>query len=168
MIHSVGVYPISANPPTLGHADIMRRASYCFKRLYWVAAINPDKKVDFPVPLQLEMMMEYVRHYKLKNVTVDRVQGSMVHYATKKEAKFIIRGIRNTNDLQLEMDLSTAYRGMNDSIETICFMADSKLVMVSSNLVRQIAKVQESIRPYVLPSVADMIESHYEKTLDFS
>ena len=162
---NIGVYPISANPPTLGHADIMKRASSCFHQLYWVAAINPDKKIDFPISLQLEMMEEYVNHYKLKNVTVDSVKGSMVHYATEKRAKFIIRGIRNTNDLQLEMDLSTAYRGINDSIETICFMADSKLVMVSSNLVRQIAKVKESIEPYVLPSVAKKVEKHYKKSL---
>ena len=165
MQNHIGVYPISANPPTLGHADIMRRASSCFCRLYWVAAINPDKKTDFPIPLQLAMMEEYVRHYKLTNVVIEHVQGSMVHYATQKGAKFIIRGIRNTNDLQLEMDLSTAYRGMNDMIETICFMADPKLVMVSSNLVRQIAKVKESIKPYVLPPVAKIIEDHYKRTL---
>ncbi len=162
---NVGVYPISANPPTLGHADIMRRASMCFNRLYWVAAINPHKAIDFPVDLQLRMMKEYTKHYKLKNVIVDHVEGSMVRYTTQKNAKFIIRGIRNTNDLQLEMELSTAYRGMNEAIETICFMADSKLVMVSSNLVRQIAKVQESIRAYVLPSVAELIEDHYAETL---
>ena len=164
MKNDIVVYPISANPPTLGHADIMQRAARRFKKLYWVAAINPNKIVDFPVDLQINMMNEYVKFYEIDNVIVDHVIGSMIRYAMKVNAEFIIRGIRNTSDLQLEMELATAYRGINDKIETICFLADPKLVTVSSNLVRQISKVNENITPYVLPKVAKMIDSHYKKT----
>lgn len=152
------VYPISANPPTFGHADIMQRAAKQFDMVYWVAAVDPDKVSMVPVETKLEMMKDYVNHYNLSNVVVEHWGGSLVRYAQQKDARIIIRGVRNTRDLHAEMDLATGYRGVDDQIETICFFSNPQLVMVSSTLVRQLAKVGESIDQYVLPSVAKKIK----------
>ena len=99
------------------------------------------------------MMRDYVKHFGLANVFVEYHAGSIVRYCLSRKAKFILRGVRNTSDLQKEMDLSTGYRGVDDSVETICMFANPQLVMVSSSLVRQLANVDESISQYVLPSV---------------
>ncbi|PCI28592.1 MAG: pantetheine-phosphate adenylyltransferase [SAR324 cluster bacterium] len=154
---SAVVYPISANPPTYGHADIMMRAARKFDRVYWVAAVDPEKIATFSVDVKLEMMRDYVDHYKLTNVVVEHWGGSLVRYVLQKEARFIIRGIRNTSDLHAEMDLATGYRGVDDDVETICFFSNPQLVMLSSTLVRQLAQVGERIDKYVLPSVEEKV-----------
>ena len=163
MQNDIAIYPTSANPPTWGHADIMKRAAGCFKKLYWVAAINPNKILDFSQEMQIEMMQKYVDHFNIKNVVVGHHYGSMVRYAVNKGAIYIIRGIRNSSDVIAEMELATGYRGINENIETICFFANPKLIMVSSSLVRQIAKIEESIDQYVLPEVSQMINDYYRK-----
>ena len=157
------VYPISANPPTLGHADIMRRAAHKFDTVFWVAAVDPDKSSYFPIDAKLAMMKDYVEHFGLTNVFVEHEGGSLVRYALKKKAKFILRGIRNTSDLHSEMDLAVGYRGVDRSIETICLFANPQLVMVSSTLVRQLATVGERVDQYLLPSVAEKVTSCIQK-----
>ncbi|MCP4298292.1 MAG: pantetheine-phosphate adenylyltransferase [Proteobacteria bacterium] len=154
----IAVYPISANPPTYGHADIMMRASRKFDKVFWVAAVDPDKSKLIPIQSKLDMMEDYVAHHQLSNVIVEHWGGSLVRYALNNNAQFIIRGIRNTSDLHSEMDLATGYRGVSDEVETVCFFSNPSLVMLSSTLVRQLSLVGEKIDQYVLPEVAEKFE----------
>jgi len=154
---STVVYPISANPPTLGHADILRRACKKFKHVFWVAAINPNKKQTIPQEIQLEMMNDYVEHYSLDNVSVGYTEGSLMRYAIEMKVDFILRGVRNTSDLQAEMELAAGYRGINQDIETICFFANPGLVTISSSLVRELVMVGEKIDQYVVNGVAEKL-----------
>ena len=157
------VYPISANPPTLGHADILHRACKKFKHVFWVAAINPNKKSAISQEVQLAMMNDYVEHYSLDNVTVAHVSGSLMRYAIKMNVDFILRGVRNTSDLQAEMELAAGYRGINQEIETICFFANPGLVTISSSLVRELAMVGEKIDQYVVSGVAKKLYQLYNQ-----
>ena len=70
MSEKIIVYPISANPPTWGHADIMMRAATHFDKVIWVAATNLHKTYMFTLEERLEMMQAYVDYYKLKNVEI--------------------------------------------------------------------------------------------------
>ncbi|MDH5559488.1 MAG: pantetheine-phosphate adenylyltransferase [Deltaproteobacteria bacterium] len=157
MSKNIVVYPISANPPTFGHADILVRASRCFEQVYWVAAINSTKQSTIAPKVQLEMMRDYVEHFQLKNIHIEHFEGSLVRFAMSKQARFILRGIRNITDMQSEMDLATGYRGVSQEIETICFFSTPGLTMVSSSLVKELARVGENIDQYVLPSVAEIL-----------
>ena len=67
----IAVYPTSANPPTYGHADILVRTSKLFDHVYWSAAMNSEKEYIFAEEGRVKMMNEYVKHYDLKNVTVE-------------------------------------------------------------------------------------------------
>ncbi|MBT6326242.1 MAG: pantetheine-phosphate adenylyltransferase [Bdellovibrionales bacterium] len=153
----IAVYPISGNPPTWGHADIMKRASEKFDMVYWVAGVNINKKSFFSEQDKIEMMQAYVDYYKVKNVTVDAVPGAMVRYAEKVNASFLLRGLRNTSDFQLELDLASANRGLNKQVETICFFTKPHYATMSSTLVRELALLGERIDQYVLPSLSDKI-----------
>jgi len=166
MYTSTVVYPISANPPTLGHADILRRACKKFKHVFWVAAINPNKTSAIPQEIQLAMMNDYVEHYALDNVTIANVAGSLMRYAIKMKVDFILRGVRNTSDLQAEMELSAGYRGINEEIETICFFANPGLVTISSSLVRELVTVGEKIDQYVVGGVAEKLYQLFDKKTD--
>lgn len=157
MSEKVIVYPISANPPTWGHADIMMRAAKHFDHLYWVAASNPNKKYMFTEEERVEMMQAYVDYYKLKNVTVVLFSGTIARFAEDKGAQFLLRGLRNSSDYQMELELSVGNRGINKDLETICLFAKPHFATISSSLIRELAMLNERIDQYVMPSIAKKI-----------
>lgn len=154
---SLVLYPISANPPTWGHAELMQRAAKAFDRVLWVAASNPKKKIRFSPESQMAMMQDYVDFYKLKNVKVAHFQGSIMRYALDQGANFILRGIRNASDLPQEMSLAAGYRGISEKVEVISIFADPKHSQVSSSLVRELVELGEDVSPYLLESVAERV-----------
>ena len=162
MSKKIIVYPITGNPPTWGHADIMFRAAESFDEVHWVAAINPNKKHSIFTDLEkVEMMEKYVKYYKLGNVTVTAHSGTIIRYAQKVGARFLLRGLRNTTDFQLELELAAGNRGIDKSIETVCMFTKPHFATISSTLVRELAYLGEKIDQYVLPSIAPLIISKH-------
>ncbi len=157
------VYAISANPPTWGHADIMMRASQKFDELYWIAAENPHKNSVFSKDQKIKMMQAYVDYYKLTNVKVDYHSGTVIRYAKNKNAAFLLRGLRNTSDFQMELEMAAGNRGIEKDVESICMFSKPHFATISSTLVRELAILGESIDQYVLPSIADEIKNTLSK-----
>lgn len=157
MSEKIIVYPISANPPTWGHADIMMRAAKHFDKIIWVAAINPKKVYMFTLDERLDMMHSYVEYYKLKNVEVCSYEGTIARFAEAKGAQFLLRGLRNSSDYQMELELSVGNRGINKELETICLFAKPHFATISSTLIRELATLNERIDQYVMPQIAKKI-----------
>jgi pantetheine-phosphate adenylyltransferase len=157
MSERIIVYPISANPPTWGHADIMMRAAKNFDHLYWIAAVNVNKKSVFTPEEKMDMMKAYVNYYQLDNVTVDYCSGTVIRYAEEKKASFLLRGLRNTSDFQAELELASGNRGICKDIETLCMFSKPHFATISSSLIRELAILGEKIDQYVLPSIAHII-----------
>ncbi len=157
MTEKIIVYPISANPPTWGHADIMMRAANHFDRVYWVAAVNPGKTYMFTLEERLSMMKSYVSYYKLKNVEICAHEGTVARFAEEKGAQFLLRGLRNSSDYQMELELSVGNRGISKEVETICMFAKPHFATISSTLIRELAMLNERIDQYVMPSIAKKI-----------
>jgi len=153
----IAIYPISANPPTWGHANILLRASSLFDHVYWAAAVNVNKKYIFSPEDRIQMMQEYIKYYRLKNVSAESYSGATVRYAEQIKAQVIIKGLRNMADFQGEIEQATGNRGINETIETILMFAHPHLSVVSSSLVRELALLGENIETYVLKSVAEMV-----------
>ena len=152
------LYPISGNPPTWGHADVMERAARCFDRVTWALALNPGKSYLFKAEDRLEMMAEYVRHFQLTNVTLASYEGATVRYAERIGAGMILKGLRNGADLQAEMEQAMGNHGMNPAIETIAMFTSPRYSVVSSSLIRELAQMGEDISPYVHPAVGKRVE----------
>jgi len=159
------VYPTSACPPTWGHADIMMRAAKKFSRLLWVVATNPHKLNSYPFSAdeRMDMMKAYVAYYKLKNVEVHHCSSTVIRFAKKEGASFLLRGLRNTTDFQMELELAAGNRGIDKEIETICFFSKPHYATISSSLVRELAILDEEIDQYVLPSLSPFIKSKLKK-----
>jgi pantetheine-phosphate adenylyltransferase len=156
-ISSHVLYPISGNPPTWGHADVMERASRIFEKVTWALAVNPGKEYLFSAEERMAMMEDYVRHFGLKNVTIHTYEGATVRYAEHIGAGLILKGLRNATDLQAEMEQAIGNRSINESIETITFFTSPRYSVISSSLIRELALLGENLEPYVLPSVAEQI-----------
>ena len=164
MTKKIIVYPITGNPATWGHADIMNRAAENFDEVHWVAASNPHKSSKtFSSEERVEMMEKYVKYYKLENVIVSSHSGTVIRYAEKVGAQFLLRGLRNTTDFQLELELAAGNRGINKNIETVCMFTKPHFATISSSLVRELAYLGEKIDQYVLPSIAPLILSKFDK-----
>ncbi len=157
MSEKIVIYPISANPPTWGHADIMMRAATHFDKIIWVAATNPQKQYMFTLEERLDMMQAYVKYYKLKNVEICSHDGTIARFAEEKGAQFLLRGLRNSSDYQMELELSVGNRGINKELETICLFAKPHFATISSTLIRELAVLNERIDQYVMPSIAKKI-----------
>lgn len=158
MKKTVIIYPTSANPPTWGHADIMMRASQKFDHLIWVIGTNPHKPTSpFTLDEKVSMLQSYVDYYKLKNVEIDHYPGAVANYARKRNAQFLLRGLRNTTDFQMELEMAAGNRGIQKSIETICLFSKPHFATISSSLVRELAMLGEKIDQYVLPKLVPMI-----------
>ena len=151
------VYAISADPPTWGHADIMMRAANKFSHLHWVFANNTSKKAMFSSQDKLNMMKIYVDHYKLTNVIIDSVEGSVARFASKVQADYLIRGLRSSSDYQMEYELSVGNRGIDKNLETICMFTKPHYATISSSIVRELAVLNEPITQYVHPKVEEMV-----------
>ncbi len=163
MKKSIAVYPTSADPPTLGHADVLQRAAQKFDLVYWVAANNPYKKPSFTFEQRLAMMNFYIVHLNLKNVMIDMAEGAVIRFAQAKGAGFLLRGLRNATDFQSEIELSTANHHIEPGIETFCIFANPKYSTISSSLVREFARLGEDFNRYVIPPVAEIIRQVYTK-----
>ena len=157
------LYPISGNPPTWGHADVMARAARVFRQVTWALAINPAKHYDTPEAVRLEMMGDYIRHLGLTNVKVDAFRGATVRYAERIGAGVIIKGLRNAADLQAEMEQAFGNRGINEQIETLVLFTQPRYGAISSSLIRELALLGENIDAYVLPEVARRLREHLPK-----
>ena len=151
------LYPISGNPPTWGHADVMERAARVFEKLVWGVAVNPDKAYLFDRDARMEMMRAYIAHFDLKNVTVESYEGATVRYAETIGAGVILKGLRNASDLQAEMEQATGNHGMNSAIETVALFTSPRNSVISSSLIRELALLGEDIEPYVHPDVAKRV-----------
>ena len=152
------IYPISANPPTWGHADIMARASQKFSRLYWAIGKNPGKSPHFSDGQRCQMLEAYVQHYKLKNVEIETFEGATISYAKSKNADFLLRGLRSNQDFQMELELAWGNKGIDEHIETICMFCRPDLAPVSSSIVRELAILGENIERYVHPDIVPIIK----------
>lgn len=154
------LYPGSFCPPTIGHGDLVERAARCYDKILWAVGVNPGKQYLFTVEERLDMMRHIVDDAKGKgidNVIVDAFEGSAVRYAEKIGAGFILRGLRNTSDLQFELEMAAANRGICKNIETICMFSKPHYTTLSSSIVREIAFLDEKIDQYVHPYVISRI-----------
>ena len=90
----IAVYAGSFSPPTLGHLDIIRRASAMFDELVVAVLSQRAKQYTFPPEARLEMLEEITREFR--NVRVVADTGLLVDLAHREGADVIVRGLRNS------------------------------------------------------------------------
>lgn len=132
----------SFDPITVGHADLIKRASQIFDEVYAVMFINPDKEYYFSFEKRLEMLKTVCGD--MKNVTVDSSLGYVVDYCAEHGIGIIVRGIRDAEDLKYETEMAEMNHTLNPDVETLFLPAKPELVSVSSTGVREAVKNGEA------------------------
>lgn len=156
------VYPGSFDPVSLGHLDIIRRASEQFEKVFIVVATNPLKKEStFTTQERIDMLRKVTSNFK--NVTVDTWGGLIGDYAKKVGASLIIKGIRNTDDFEHEISQYQYNRTLHPTVDTLFFFASKEHIFISSSGIRELASFHGDISPYVPKEIISIIKEKYRK-----
>ncbi len=137
----IAVYTGSFDPITLGHLDVIERASRIFDQLVVGVGINPDKQPLFDQEERVHLVEEAVAD--LANVTVKRFAGLSVAFVRDQRAQVVLRGVRSLTDIEAEFTMSLANRMLDPGIETVFLMADSQYSHISSSLLKQITPLAD-------------------------
>ncbi|GAK47242.1 phosphopantetheine adenylyltransferase [Secundilactobacillus oryzae JCM 18671] len=153
----VAVYPGSFDPITNGHLNIIQRASKIFDEVIVVVGINTGKQSMFTAEQRVNFIEESVAD--LKNVSVKTETGLTVEFLKKVKANIIIRGLRNSADFELEKKMAQMNHYLDEHVETLFMVADSKYDFVASSLLKEVVHFKGSILELVPAVVADALES---------
>ena len=151
------ILPGSYDPITLGHLDIIRRASELYEEVFVTVFINPDKKYTFSLSDRLEMIR--LATEDIKNVTVDSSDGYVVDYMKKKGIGKIIKGYRNTLDLEYEKK-QAEFNFEAGGYETLLWQANEEFSEISSTKARESIKNGASLSDFLPEKVISFINNH--------
>jgi len=133
----LAVFPGTFDPITNGHLDIIRRGAKLFRELIVAVGHNPDKCDLIGQAERAEIIAEIVAD--LPNVRVEMFSGLTVNFMRKVGANVILRGIRNSSDLQFEFQTALTNRTVA-GVETVFIMTSPEFAFTSSSLIKQIAQ----------------------------
>lgn len=150
----IGLYPGTFDPITLGHIDIMQRASRLVDRLVIGVAVNRDKKPLFTLEERVEMVRLEAANVAGCEIVVHPFENLLIDCARDVGAQVIIRGLRAVADFEYEFQMVHMNRQLDDTIETLFLMADARRQAIASKLVKEIARLNGDVSKFVTPSVA--------------
>ena len=158
----IGLYPGTFDPITLGHIDIIRRASLLVDRLVIGVAINRDKSPLFSLDDRVSMLEEecnYLSGQTGTEIVVHPFENLLIDCAHDVGAQVIVRGLRAVADFEYEFQMVGMNRSLDNSIETVFLMAEAKHQAIASKLVKEIARLDGDISNFVTPHVAKRLLS---------
>ena len=156
---TTAVYPGTFDPMTLGHFDLIKRASGLYERLVVaVAATSKKQGALFNAEERLAMIREDVRKARLRNVEVKLLDCLLVDFCRREKARVVIRGVRVYSDFEYEFQMALTNRRMAPEIETLFMMPSENLAYVTASTVREIASYGGETSAFVTPAVQRRLE----------
>ena len=158
------VCPGSFDPVTLGHLDIISRASAMFDRVLVVVMSNPEKKPCFSVEERMDMLhMAISAANGIKNTQIDTYTGLLANYVREKNASAIVKGLRAVSDFEYEFQMALTNEKLNPRAETVFLTTRSENMYLSSSIVRAVGSMGGDISDFVPPVIHDAIKKRLIK-----
>ncbi|GGX58312.1 phosphopantetheine adenylyltransferase [Litorimonas cladophorae] len=163
MIKRTALYPGTFDPMTLGHLDILKRASRLCDRLIVGVAVNQAKGPLFELKDRVEMVEHVVAPFRDRiEVEVRPFEGLLIHFVEKCGASMIVRGLRAVSDFEYEFQMAGMNDRLNPDIETVFLMADPQYQTIASRLVKEIARLGGDVSQFVTPEVKARLEDRFK------
>ena len=131
------VFPGSFDPITLGHTDIIERALPLFDEIILAIGTNSNKNYMFTLEERLRFLKETFKNEP--KITVTTYQGLTVDFCKEQDAGFLLRGLRNAQDLEFEKVIGQTNYKMS-GIDTLFFITSSGKSHISSTVVRDVIR----------------------------
>lgn len=162
----IGLYPGTFDPITLGHLDIIRRATTLVDKLVIGAAINRDKGPLFSLEERVAMIEAECAVLSAQTgveIVVHPFENLLIDCARDVGAQMIIRGLRAVADFEYEYQMVGMNRQLDSSIETVFLMADATHQAIASKLVKEIARLGGGINKFVTPAVEAQVLAKFRR-----
>jgi pantetheine-phosphate adenylyltransferase len=156
------VYPGTFDPMTMGHEDLMRRASRLFDRLILAVAAGHHKRTMFTIAERIEMACEIASPYK--NVEVMAFRGLLSDFVNEVSGKVVVRGLRAVSDFEYEFQMAGMNRQLMPHVETVFMTPSDQFQFVSGTFVREIASLGGDVSKFVAPSVLKRLRERVTQT----
>ncbi len=150
----IAVCPGSFDPVTLGHLDIIERASELFDKVIVLVMSNSAKKSAFTVKERMELLEKCISS---ENIEIDTYNGLLVEYARKVNATAIVKGLRAVSDFDYEFQQALINKSLYPRIETVFLTASGENMFLSSSMVKEVCSLNGDISSYVPKEIVNDI-----------
>jgi pantetheine-phosphate adenylyltransferase len=133
----LAVYAGSFDPPTLGHLDLIERASALFSDVIVGIGKHPSRNPLFSIDERVRLVSTISSH--LSNVTVEAFGGLLIDFCQQKHARVIVRGLRAATDFEYELQIAHANADLAPNVDTVFLPTRTMNGFISASLVREIA-----------------------------
>jgi len=156
----IAVYPGSFDPVTLGHLDIIKRASSMFDELIVAVMCNSAKTPLFSLDERVKMLEESVK--ELDNVKITSFSGLLIDYCKSKDIRIVIRGLRAITDFEYELQIAQTNKELSHHhVDTVFLTTSLEYSYLSSSVVKEIASYNGDITPCVSEFVGEALYKKY-------
>ena len=149
----IAIFPGSFDPITVGHEDIIARASKMFDQLIVAIGTNSTKRYHFSLERRKQMIEQVVADFA--NVSVESYAGLTVDYCMSVGSNYIVRGLRTSADFEFERGIGQMNRAMYPQLETVFLLSEPQYSAINSTIVRDILANGGDVSKFV-PAGLDM------------
>jgi len=154
------IYPGTFDPITNGHVDLTERAAKLFDKVVVGIAYSEKKSPMFSLEERILLCQESLSH--LNNIEVVGFNTLLIDFARSQGAHCVLRGLRAVSDFEYELQLANMNRAMLPEFESVFLTPSEHLSFISSSLVREIAKLNGDVTPFVpTPVAAKLAGRHF-------
>ena len=148
------IYPGTFDPITFGHIDIIKRAAEIFDHVIIAPARDNYKNPLFTLEERVSLVEEEIGNLNLSaKISVEKFEGLLVDFASKKNARTIIRGLRAVSDFEYEFQMFGMNSKLNPAIQTIFLPASETNHFIASKLVKEVARLGGDVSKFVSPNI---------------
>ena len=150
-----------ASTPTLGHLDLIERASALFSDVIVAVGVHPTRQGLFTVGERTSLLTEVVKG--MSNVSVESFDSLLIDFCRERGARVIVRGLRAATDFEYELQIAHANADLCPEVDTIFLPTRTKHGFVSASLVREIASHGGDVSRYAPPIVCEALKKKFGK-----
>ena len=158
---SIAIYPGSFDPVTLGHLNIIKRASQCFEKVIVCVMINSNKQGVFTPQERVELLRRATERFS--NVEVDFSDELLAEYAKRRKAHVVVKGLRAVSDFEQEVQMAVINRKLNPRLETMFLASSEKYTYLSSTIVKEMARYGADLSDFVPREIVDDVNARMKQ-----
>ncbi len=156
------IYAGTFDPITLGHLDIIRRASRITNQLVIGVARHTGKTMAFSLDQRIALIEETIKAEKMQNISIKPIEGLLVDFVRDEGAKMLIRGLRAVADFDYEFQMAMMNARLAPDVDTVFLMASEKHQFIASRIVKEVAKLGGDVSSFVPPVVLTALDKMLE------
>ncbi|MCI9262719.1 pantetheine-phosphate adenylyltransferase [uncultured Adlercreutzia sp.] len=151
--------PGTFDPITVGHIDIISRASQLVDEVIVSVAVSAKKKPLFSLDERVELVRQATAH--LPNVRVEAFDELLVDFARRMDATAVVKGLRAITDFEYEFQMTALNYQLDKELETVFIMSTPQHMYLSSSIVREIASLGGDVSQFVPPCANEALIRKY-------